>query len=184
MLIAGTCEASTIVVHVEDGLEPMKSTPTIGGSYGVNIVEGELGQNPRRQGTSFYSGDGAVKVIVPEMLFRMPVKSVRVWIREVETEANSTIMRNHNPFIMVKRINTDWFGREIEIVLAGDYHLEKLSYYRKNPSEWQTMGAIYLTIPEAIKLSTMLMNLVTFNTPEDELEKACSSLLRLRQLQV
>jgi hypothetical protein len=184
LLIADTCEASTIAGIAGDGLEAMKSTPITGGSYGANIVEGVLEPSLKRQGTSFYSGDGAVKVIVPEMLFRMPVKSVRVWIREVETEANSTIMRNHNPFIMVKRINTDWFGKEIEIVLAGDYHLEKLSYYRKNPSEWQTMGAIYLTIPEAIKLSTMLMNLVTFNTPQDELEKACSSLLRLRQLQV
>jgi hypothetical protein len=161
----------------------MRSTLTIGGSYGAGTAEGVLEPSLKRQGTRSYSGEN-MKVIVPEMLFRMPVKAIRVWVADYNIELDSTLERNHNPQIMVKRITRDYGDKELELVLSGDYHIENLTYFRKPKSEWVTFGAIYLTLPEGLRLATMLLNLLTFNQPDHELEKACSSLLRLRQLQV
>jgi len=92
------------------------------------------------------------------------VKAIRVYIPELLKEVDSSIERDENPSILVKKIVRRSPGREnlpeIELVFKGSRHLEDLRYYSKDPSTWITWGEIYLSPRQALKLAQALIEAV------------------------
>ena len=110
-----------------------------------------------------------MKVLKPIVRIELPVKSFRLYIKELGKELDSSIERNESPRLLVKKVERNCLGRsgekEIELVMMGDYHLENLNYYQKPLKEWKTFGAIYLSPRQALRLSEAIIQAVLSRHP-------------------
>ena len=58
--------------------------------------------------------------------------------------------------LRVKLIDTEKYGRQIELVLMGDYHEEKIAYSRTDAKAWKSWMRIDIPIAELDKLIEIL----------------------------
>jgi len=58
--------------------------------------------------------------------------------------------------LRVKLIDTDKYGKQVELVLMGDYHEEKLEYQRTDAKSWKSWARIDIPIAELDKLIEIL----------------------------
>ena len=77
---------------------------------------------------------------------QIPAKAIAAYSKFLENQIISSAERNEEPKIL---IYLNWNeGRnvpEVNLVFAGSHHVEKLSYYTKNPRDWVTFGHITLS---------------------------------------
>jgi len=73
-------------------------------------------------------------------------KVIVAYSKFLKNQIISSVERNEEPKIL---IYLNWNRRrnvpEVNLVFAGSHHVEKLSYYTKNPRHWVTFGHITLS---------------------------------------
>ena len=84
----------------------------------------------------------------------IPAKAIAAYSKFLENQIISSAERNEEPKIL---IYLNWNeGRnvpEVNLVFAGSHHVEKLSYYTKDPREWVTFGHITLSPEQGARLA-------------------------------
>lgn len=116
-----------------------------------------------------------MKVEEPLIRRTLGVKAIRVYVPELMKEIDSSIERDEDPGLIVKKIVRRSLGREglpeIELVFMGRRHIEELNYYSKDPGNWVIWGALYLSPRQAIRLAKALLEAVLTDKaqrPENE----------------
>jgi hypothetical protein len=104
----------------------------------------------------------ALKVEKAIALEHVPkVDAIRIFAGRTGLEIDSTTERGHRPALLIKKIRRESTGKvEIEIVMMGDYHVEPLTYYKKDPETWPSFADIILTPLQSRELAEKILRLL------------------------
>ena len=95
------------------------------------------------------------------------IEAIRIFPGRAAFEIDSTSEHGHRPGLLIKRIRRERTGKsEIEILMMGDYHVESLTYYKKDPETWPSFGDIILTLSQAHELAEKILRLLKTRADE------------------
>lgn len=98
-----------------------------------------------------------IKVVPAIKRYLIDIDAIRIYLPEIKKEVDCTRESGEKPRILVKLTNRG--AGEVEIVFLGNFHVEDLCYYRKDPKTWVSRGFIVLNLDQLHQLVDSLLDL-------------------------
>jgi len=113
------------------------------------------------------------------------VKAIAVYSKLLEKQLISSVERGEQPKI---HIYLNWNEKrqvpEIAFVFAGEYRIEPLTYFKKNPKDWINFGRIVTSCEQAAEFLKALEGLLKYCRKRPEVAEAALESFRSMVLEL